>query len=99
MLLAKFAAVRRGQEAAGRFGALLDACEALARDAGMPNVLAGVNLARDGAYRQMLARGFRRIIQGVTMHRPNEPAYSAKGLYVLDDWRRDRATNADGAQN
>ena len=53
----------------------------------MPNVLAGVNLAREEAYRQMVARGFRTMIQGVTMHRPNEPSYSAPGLYVLDDWR------------
>ena len=53
----------------------------------MPNVLAGVNLAREEAYRQMLARGFRTMIQGVTMHRPNEPGYSVPGLFVLDDWR------------
>ena len=26
-------------------------------------------------------------IQGVTMHRPNEPGYSRPGLFVLDDWR------------
>jgi GNAT superfamily N-acetyltransferase len=83
----KFGAVRPGPGAAERFGALLDACAALARDAGMPNVLAGVNLAREEAYRQMQARGFRTMIQGVTMHRPNEPGYSAPGLFVLDDWR------------
>ena len=83
----KFGAVRRGPGAEARFGALLDACTALAREAGMPNVLAGVNLAREEAYRRMLARGFRTMIQGVTMHRPNEPGYSAPGLFVLDDWR------------
>jgi GNAT superfamily N-acetyltransferase len=83
----KFGAVRPGPGAAERFGALLDACAELARDAGMPNVLAGVNLAREEAYRQMRARGFRTMIQGVTMHRPNEPGYSAPGLFVLDDWR------------
>ena len=84
---AKFAAVWPGPGAEERFGALLDACAALAHDAGMPNVLAGVNLAREEAYRQMVARGFRTMIQGVTMHRPNEPGYSRSGLYVLDDWR------------
>ncbi|MBV8121899.1 MAG: GNAT family N-acetyltransferase, partial [Alphaproteobacteria bacterium] len=84
---AKFAAVRPGRGAEDRFGALLDACAGLAREAGMTNVLAGVNLAREEAYRQMLARGFRTMIQGVTMHRPNEPGYSAPGLYILDDWR------------
>jgi predicted N-acetyltransferase YhbS len=84
---AKFAVVRPGPGAGERFGRLLDVCAMLARHAGMPNVLAGVNLAREDAYRQMLARGFRTMIQGVTMHRPNEPGYSAPGLYVLDDWR------------
>jgi hypothetical protein len=84
---AKFAAVRPGPGAEERFGALLDACAGLAREVGVPNVLAGVNLAREQAYRQMLARGFRTMIQGVTMHRPNEPGYSAPGPFVLDDWR------------
>jgi GNAT superfamily N-acetyltransferase len=84
---AKFAAVRPGAGAEAHFGTLLDACATLARQAGMPNVLAGVNLAREEAYRRMVARGFRAMIQGVTMHRPNEPGYSAPGLYVLDDWR------------
>jgi predicted N-acetyltransferase YhbS len=77
---AKFAAVRPGPGAGERFGRLLDVCAMLARQAGMPNVLAGVNLAREEAYRQMVARGFRTMIQGVTMHRPNEPGYSAPGL-------------------
>jgi hypothetical protein len=53
----------------------------------MPKFLAGVNLAREEAYRLMVARGFRTMIQGVTMHRPNEPGYSRPGLFVLDDWR------------
>jgi hypothetical protein len=35
----------------------------------------------------MVARGFRTMIQGATMHQPNEPGYSAPGTYVLDDWR------------
>jgi GNAT superfamily N-acetyltransferase len=83
----KFGAVRPGPDAAERFCALLDACALLARDAGMPNVLVGVNLAREEAYRQMRSHGFRTMIQGVTMHRPNEPGYSAPGLFVLDDWR------------
>jgi GNAT superfamily N-acetyltransferase len=83
----KFGAVRPSTGAEDRFSALLDTCAGYAREAGMPNVLAGVNLGRERAYRQMLARGFRTMIQGVTMHRPNEPGYSAPGLYVLDDWR------------
>ena len=53
----------------------------------MQKVLAGVSLAREEAYRQMVALGFRTQISGVTMHRPNEPGYSRPGVYVLDDWR------------
>jgi hypothetical protein len=50
-------------------------------------VLAGVNLSREEAYRQVLARGFRSRMNTVTMHRPNEACYSRPCLYVLDDWR------------
>ena len=49
--------------------------------------MAGVNSARHEAYRQMLARGFRTDVQGVTMHCPNEPGYSRLGTYLIDDWR------------
>jgi hypothetical protein len=83
----KFGAVRPGPEAEQRFAGLLDACGELAVAAGMPNVLAGVNLAREEAYRQMAERGFRTEISGVTMHRPNEAGYSRPGVYVLADWR------------
>ncbi len=86
-LFVKFGAVRPGSGADARFGALLDACGGLARSVGMGNVLAGVNTAREEAYRQMMARGFRTRVQVVTMHRPNEPAYRRPGLIVLDDWR------------
>jgi predicted N-acetyltransferase YhbS len=86
-LFSKFAAVRPGPGAEQRFASLLDASGELADAAGMPNVLAGVNLAREEAYRHMLKRGFRTRIQGVTMHRPNEPGYSRPGLFIVDDWR------------
>jgi hypothetical protein len=49
--------------------------------------MAGVNAARESAYRQMQKLGFRTLLQGVTMHRPNEHGYSRPELYVLDDWR------------
>jgi hypothetical protein len=77
--------VRSG--AAERFDALLDAVGALAVACGMNTVFAGVNLAREEAYRQMIGRGFRSQAQIVTLHRPNEPSYSRPGVYVLDDWR------------
>jgi GNAT superfamily N-acetyltransferase len=83
----KFGAVRPGAGAGERFAALLDGCGALAAAVGMPTLLAGVNLAREEAYRQMVVRGFRAEVQVVTMHRPNEAGYSRPGLYVLDDWR------------
>lgn len=83
----KFGAVRPGAGGGERFSALLDACGSLATTAGMPTLLAGVNLSREEAYLQMIARGFRAEIQVVTMHRPNEAAYSRPGVYVLDDLR------------
>jgi predicted N-acetyltransferase YhbS len=83
----KFGAVRPGPTAEGDFAGLLDACAALTVEIGMPNLLAGVNLAREEGYRHMVSRGFRTEIQGVTMHRPNDWGYSRPGLYVLDDWR------------
>ncbi|HVH74067.1 MAG TPA: GNAT family N-acetyltransferase [Stellaceae bacterium] len=83
----KFGAVRAGAGAEERFAALLDAASSLAASVGMPTLLAGVNLAREKAYRHMLARGFRTQIQGVTMHRPNDWGYSRPDDYILDDWR------------
>jgi hypothetical protein len=83
----KFGAARAGPGAEERFAGLLDACCALAALVGMPKLLAGVNLAREEAYRHMVARGFRTEVPGVAMHRPNEPGYSRPGAYVLDDWR------------
>ncbi len=83
----KFGAARAGPGGEERFSKLLDACGALSIAAGQPTVLAGVNLAREEAYRHMLRGGFRTQIQGVAMHRPNEAGYSRSGLFVLDDWR------------
>ena len=61
--------------------------EALAVAAGMSNLLAGANMARHEAYRHLIARGFRTEIQGVTMHRQNDPGYCRSGVYIIDDWR------------
>ena len=82
----KFGAVRRGPGAEERFAALLDACAGLAHEAGMPNVLAGVNLAR-----RNLSAGVRPALphdNSACHDAPaHEPGYSAPGLFVLDDWR------------
>ena len=87
LLYIKFGAVRSGPGAERRFAALLDRAGALAAAAGMGAVLAGVNLGREEAYRQMKALGFRTQFQGVAMHRGNEPGYCRPGVYALDDWR------------
>ena len=83
----KFGAVRPGPDAAVDFDRLLDACDAFAAARGAKAVAAGTNLAREGAYRRMVARGFRTELQGVGMHRANEPGYSRPDVWALDDWR------------
>lgn len=83
----KFGAVRPGEGAEARFEQLVEACEALAAGRGLSRLMAGVNTARHGAYRALLERGYRAIINGVTMLRPNEPAYNRPDAYVIDDLR------------
>lgn len=83
----KFGAVRPGRQAGDRFERLLDACEQLAAERGLGQLEAGMNLGRPDAYQRMVARGFHTGMQGVTMHRPNEPGYSHPDAYVIDDWR------------
>jgi hypothetical protein len=83
----KFGAIRPGVDAGRNFERLLDACEALAAAEGMQVLIAGVNMGRHEAYRALLGRGFRTEIQGVTMHRPNEPGYNRPEVYIIDDWR------------
>jgi GNAT superfamily N-acetyltransferase len=79
----KFGAAR----SADAFEDLLDACQAFAHARVLLRLEAGVNVARHDAYRRMLARGFQARVQGVTMHKPNEPGYSRPDVYVMDDWR------------
>ena len=86
-LYVKFGAVRAGPGADTRMTQLLDRCGALASTVGMGAVLAGVSLARDETYRLMKGIGFRTAIQGVAMHRGNEPGYCRPGVWALDDWR------------
>ena len=83
----KFGAARNGPLTEQDYLRLLDACEALAVAVGMPNLLAGTNLARQEAYGHLVARGFRTEIQGVSMHKHNDPGYCRPGAYVIDDWR------------
>ena len=83
----KFGAVRDSTSADRDFGRLLDACAALARTVNMPKLLAGTNMARPEAYKNLVARGFRTEIQGVAMHWHNDPGYCRPGAYIIDDWR------------
>ena len=83
----KFGAARPGPNAGRDFDRLLDACEAFAASHGAQRLVAGGNMAREEGYRALAARGFRADLQGVTMHRPNEPGYSRPGAYIIDDWR------------
>jgi hypothetical protein len=79
--------VRESASGAAEFSGLLDACAWLALGAGVTNLIAGVNLSRCEAYQCMLSCGFRTAMQGVAMHKPNEPGYSRPGLFIIDDWR------------
>lgn len=83
----KFGAARPGPDAERHFAALIAAVSAFAVSRGATRIAAGVNTARYETYEWMLDHGFRTEILGVAMHRPNEPAFSRPGVWVLDDWR------------
>lgn len=83
----KFGSVASGAGAAGRFERLLAACERLAGESGATRLTAGVNAARRDAYRALLRRGYRPMFNGITMIRPDDPAYSRADAYVIDDLR------------
>jgi GNAT superfamily N-acetyltransferase len=82
----KFGAARGGAGAGERFDKLLDACDALAASRGA-TLEAGVNLAREDAYRRMRAHGYRTTTQGVAMQRPHVDGFNRADAYVIDDWR------------
>jgi GNAT superfamily N-acetyltransferase len=79
----KFAAAA----SADGFARTLEACEAFARESATRRLIAGVNFAREAAFRIMAPRGFRTFIQGVAMQRPNEPGFNRTDAFVIDDWR------------
>ena len=83
----KFGAARSGPSAAQSFDRLISACEEFARARGVGRLVAGVNAARHDAYRALLGRGFRTMLQGVAMLRPNDPGFNRGDCFVLDDWR------------
>jgi predicted N-acetyltransferase YhbS len=83
----KFGAVPPGPAAAADFVRLLDLCERFASLRGAKQLVAGVNTAREPAYKALLANGFRTIMQGVAMHRPNAPGSNRPEVFAIDDWR------------
>lgn len=83
----KFGAVRGGPGANERFVRLLDLCERYAALRGAARLVAGVNTAREPAYRALLGHGFRTFIQGVAMQRPSQPGFNRPDVWILDDWR------------
>jgi GNAT superfamily N-acetyltransferase len=89
----KFGAARGGAGAGAgeRFDKLLNAVDGFAASRGA-TVEAGVNLAREDAYRRMRAHGYRTIMQGVAMqksqgNRPQPDGFNRADAYVIDDWR------------
>jgi hypothetical protein len=84
----KFAAVRPGEGAAGRFARLVDACEAFAAESGASRLEVGVNTGRLDAYRHLLDRGFRIEQIGVSMLlRPAEAHFDTSKHHVIADCR------------
>jgi GNAT superfamily N-acetyltransferase len=83
----KFAAVRSGADAPVEFRRLLGACHNFAATRGAATLDAGMNLARLDAYREMLAAGFRTVMQGVAMQRDADPGYNRPDVFLIDDWR------------
>jgi GNAT superfamily N-acetyltransferase len=82
----KFGAARGGAGAGERFDKLLDACEAFASWRGAA-LEAGVNLAREDAYRRLRSHGYRVAMQGVAMQRPHADGFNRADAYLIDDWR------------
>jgi hypothetical protein len=77
---------RSGAGAGERFDRLLDACDAFAASRGA-SIEAGVNMAREDAWRRMRAHGYRVAMQGVAMQRPHVEGFNRPDAYVIDDWR------------
>lgn len=83
----KFGAVRPGPDAAELFEQLVDACERLALERGLEQVIAGVSTARQDAYKRLLARGYRANLHVVDMIRPNAQGFLRPDAYVIHDLR------------
>jgi N-acetylglutamate synthase-like GNAT family acetyltransferase len=83
----KFGAIKPENNSPQYFDQLLDACESFGKSQGLSRIVAGVNTGRHHAYKRMIERKFRTDIQGVAMHKPDEPGYNRSDVYLIDDWR------------
>lgn len=83
----KFGAVKPTNASTESFDFLLDECERYAISRNVSRLVGGVNTGRHRAYKRMIERGFRTDLQGIAMHKPNEPGYNLPEVYVIDDWR------------
>jgi len=83
----KFGAVRGRGDAPSDFRRLLAACRDFGLSRGAGKLVAGVNLARLDAYREMLQAGFRSASQGVVMEKNGETGYNRREVFLIDDWR------------
>jgi GNAT superfamily N-acetyltransferase len=83
----KFGAIKPESDSLQYFDYLLDACESFGKSQDLSRIVAGVNTGRHHAYKRMIERKFRTAIQGVAMHRPNEPGYNRSDVCLIDDWR------------
>ena len=69
------------------FDYLLESCELFAASQGLSKLIAGVNIANLGAYKQIISKGFRTEFQGILMTKNNDPGYHKDEVYAIDDWR------------
>lgn len=83
----KFGAVAPGPNTADDFDTLLNACEQYSQEKNLTRLICGVNTGRHRAYAKIIERGFRTDLQGIAMHKPNEPGYNVPEVYIIDDWR------------
>ena len=90
-LMVKFAAVRADDDndraAAENFDRLVAACEGLAAARGAPEIVAGTNSGRAGAYGALRRAGYRTFMNGIAMLRPDTDGYNRPDRYVIGDWR------------
>jgi predicted N-acetyltransferase YhbS len=83
----KFGAADPRRDPAAAFDRLVDACATLAAARGLGRLVIGVATANRAAYRRLLESGFRTDIQGVAMHRPDDPGFHLPDTWILGDWR------------